>query len=460
VPRRLIPSLLGLLAAAALAPAAARATPAVAGEFPLGQPPGPLMAGPDGNMWVVLAGRPNDITMVTPAGAVTGYAAASISSPGGVAADASGNLWVTQIGGVARFAPASPTAATSYPVAAIGSSPQAIVLGPDGNLWTASRQSVIQIPPSNPAGAKTFSIPGMVNAVGIAAGGDGNLYVADAGGQLVRVTTAGVATVYPVGTEDQGVVGVTGGIGQQIAFTQEGSLGGMYLQGTFAAPQSLSGTPMGIAVGADQAYWIADASAASLTRLTAAAQSSTLPGFSAGSAPQYVAAGPNGTLWVSLAGSNRIGLVTGLQPPSSPVVPQLMGLPAGGGSSFYRTTVTPRTITHGGYATLNASVLAAASVTARVQLQTTGRRSGRRCIAQTPRNRGARACVLRAITRQTVRANVVPAGQGIATARLGGPRLPPGRYSIVVTAGNAVANASSSLRLTVVARPPRRRGAR
>ena len=96
--------------------------------------------------------------------------------------------------------PRTPTGAVAFPFSNLGD-PRAITTGPDGNLWTASSDLVFKI---STAGVKLneFGPFAGLSARGIARGGNGQLWVADASGSRAACssfTTAGVPTPYPIG---------------------------------------------------------------------------------------------------------------------------------------------------------------------------------------------------------------------------------------------------------------------
>lgn len=311
-----------VVAGAAVAmPQIAAAAPAVTGAFPVSGvgANNQIAAGPDGNIWVTLESATSDLARIAPDGTVTEFNPAAINGAVGIAAGPDGNLWVTQPNGVARFTPANPDAAVATVIPAIAD-PRGITAGPEDSLWTASGDKVVKIPAANPAGFTTLAGTGVVSARAIAAGGDGNLWVADFGGsQVVRVTGAGVGTVYPTGGGPQGIAA---GSGQQLGYTNQGSnphtVGRIQPGG---APQTTAvplADPFGMALAADGAYWIANFAEDSLGRLTAEGGYSTPAALPAGSGPRQVAAGPSDTVWVTLDTAEKVARVSGVAAPAPP----------------------------------------------------------------------------------------------------------------------------------------------
>jgi streptogramin lyase len=402
---------------AALAPAAASAAPTVDGEFPVSDTPKRLAAGPDGNVWVTVGGV---IAQITPAGEVTEFDPADVSTPNGITAGPDGNIWVTQSGAVVKVPPAAPLTATAYPISEI-TDPRAITVGPDGNLWTASGDQVIKIPPADPATHTAYTVTDL-SARDIASGGDGQLWVADFGGKrVVSVTTAGVATPYPVGG---GVQGIAAGPGTQIAYANPSvnpHTVGRLNPGGQPQTTDVPGTdPFGITLGADGAYWFAEFASGKVGRMTVDGAVTTLDGLSAGSGPRYIAAGPGNTLWVSLEASKKVARITGVEPPS-PVAPPP---PAGQGGDRVAPTIT-------GLAFARRAFRYRLSEDATVRLVVERVRTGRR-------KRGVGT-----LTRASAR--------GHNTVRLAGRigrRLTPGRYRVIATAKDAAGNLSRPARAT------------
>jgi streptogramin lyase len=313
--RHLRLALCAALGLAAIVASPAAAAPKVDGEFAVSGvgTNNELTLGPDGNMWVTLD-QTNDLAKITPDGTVTEYNPANITAPTGITTGPDGNLWVTQSGGVASFAPADPDAAVKFAIADITDA-RPIVTGPDGNLWTVSGANVIRFPAANPAGSTSF--PVLVAGRDIDAGGDGNLWVADFGSQVVSVTTAGVPTAYPTGA-GSGLQALAAGPAGQVAYADPTSnpqqVGRLESGGTPKTTET-PGDPFGVAFGADKAYWIPRFAAGDLVRLTTDGDETTLGGLSAGAGPRRIATGPNNTLWVTLDTANKVARITGVEAP-------------------------------------------------------------------------------------------------------------------------------------------------
>lgn len=166
-----------------------------------------VVAGPDGNLWVTESGgtspgNGNVVDRVTTAGVVTPYTTTVGAQPFGIATDGT-DVWFTEKG-LDRIAKIDPGTGTviEYPIVPTptGLQPEGIALGPDGNLWFTEygRNAIGKI---TPAGVITEYVINANSAqlIGITAGPDGNVWFVDALNNLVeKSTTAGVVTSYPL----------------------------------------------------------------------------------------------------------------------------------------------------------------------------------------------------------------------------------------------------------------------
>ncbi len=306
--------------ATALLVTPALAAPAIDGEFDV---PGigtnnKIVQGPDGNMWVTLseaAGK--EVAKVTPEGAVTSYDL-KIVTPSGIAVGPEGRIWVTSNGAVTSFNPADPEGTKkTTAVAEIGTS-HSIVKGPDGNMWVATEGKVLRIQASDPTKVEPFAVAGLSPKDIDVAGS--LLAVADSGGEprIVTLTTGGEVATYPIPGGSQGVAGTPGGL---IAFSQQGNapeqvglISPPTAQPLIETPGGI-GDPFGVALGSDEAFWFAMSGNDGVARLTPGGSLTLLNGFEKGSFPRQVAAGPGNTIWVTLDMVDKVGRISGLEPP-------------------------------------------------------------------------------------------------------------------------------------------------
>ncbi|HEX7291100.1 MAG TPA: hypothetical protein VF250_08250 [Conexibacter sp.] len=429
---------LAVLAAAVL-PGAAGAAPAVNGVFNLPARPKQLALGPDGNVWITLEGTSGNIARVRPDGTVDSFTSAAIVSPIGIVAGPDGQLWVTESGAVAHFSPSDPSAARRVDVAGLAAN--RIVVGSDGNLWTGSGDAVVRIRADETF--TSFRPTGLTGAKGIAAGGDGNLYVADfLGRQVVGVSTAGVATdVYPLAENPQEVAA---GAAEQIAVTMPSNLIGRFTppSRTVQNANVPLTDPTGIAFAPDGAYWAANFPRDTLTRMKPDGAVTTLTGFPSSSGPRHLTVGKGGTLWVGLETSSQVARVTGVVAPTPP--------PPGGVTQPRLTRVsTPAALRVGRSGTLRLTLSEDATVRIRFERKLPGRRTaGGRCVRPRRAPHGRRCKRFKRIGAQT-RAGVRGPNRLAIGGRIGRRTIPAGRYRLTITAGDAAGNVSRPVRRTL-----------
>ena len=307
---RVICAVLGLAVFAA-APASAKMK--VTGKFDVSGvgTNNEITKGPDGNIWVTLD-QTNDIARITPKGKVKEYDPANVANPAGIAKGPGQTLWVTQANGVAVFDPNDPDGAEAFTINDIAD-PRAIVRGPDGNMWTVSGQNVIKIPVDDPESAESF--PVLVAGRDIDRGKDGRLWVADFGGQVVRVKTDGTAKAYDTG-DGSGLQAIAAGPKGEVGYadpTSNPQIAGRIVDGKVKRFKT-AGDPFGVAYRA-KTYWMPRFATGDLLGLSAAKGKAGAPvGFGQSSGPRRIAKGPGKTLWVTLDGAEKVARVSGVEP--------------------------------------------------------------------------------------------------------------------------------------------------
>jgi streptogramin lyase len=335
--RSLVPKVLAPLAVAvavlALA-AGAGAAPKVTGHFALAEGEietnNKIVEGPEGNMWVTEHGAEKQLARVTPAGVTREFELGpEVEFPAGIAVGPDKNLWLTEEGAVVRVNPANPAEVKVFAIAAVKAG-ASIVTGPDGNLWVATTGAVLRFSTANPEGAKAFNITGLAPKDIDVAGSV--LAIADFEPRIVTVNTNG--TVSKETTIPGGSQGVAGGLNGQIGFSQQGTEPEQVgLLAPPAAPvlvNTPASDPFGVAFGSDDAYWTVLSAKDGVERVTAAGTASSVLGFPVGSMPRQIAAGPGNTMWVTLTNPGKvgeIGLISGLEPPTTPPPPTPTPLP-------------------------------------------------------------------------------------------------------------------------------------
>ena len=268
----------------------------VVAEYPLANPParpGAITAGPDDNLWFInYRGLAATIDRITTAGAVT-----------------------------------------EFPITTAGTYPNDITSGPDGALWFTENTSsgpmigritttgvITQFPVSQPNSGPFPSLPETLGS--IAAGPDGALWFTasfststpfgDAGGEIDRITTAGVVTKFAVPTY---VGDITSGPDGALWFTGEsgfsGSIGRITTAGVVTTfPVAGAADPLSITSGPDGNLWFTENQANKIGRITTAGVVTEFATPTADSSPAGITAGPDGALWFTELVGNKIGKIT------------------------------------------------------------------------------------------------------------------------------------------------------
>lgn len=461
-----------IAAAAVLVPAAVGA-PTLTGEFEVDGTPGRLAVDADGAAWVSVPSGTHDVARVAPDGTVTHVDLPDIAAVPGITRGPDGRMWAIGVAGVVSFVPADPLGtATFLPIPSLDTVDD-LTFGPGGRLYAVAtvgaenRMYIIDTGtlPGTLVNAGGTVVPGLQTPKGIAAGGDGKLYIGDFGGeQVVSFDPADAGVVaYPVGG---GVQGVAAGPGEQIAYTvPNNQVVGRLTPGGAPQPTTVpESDAFGITLAVDGAYWTPGFVNDTAVRFAADGTFTrpitfTNPGVPPG--PRHVAAGADGTVWYSLEfpgeTKGKVARIAGLEPPPPPPPPGGGGggTPPGGGATDpprpSLTAVTaPRTVKAGRAFVVRARLSAPAQLRIRLDRVLPGRRAaGGRCVAPRPSLRRARTCVrylrLRSFARQGAagvnRVTIAP------RTRVGALRV--GRYRVQVSARGQVPPATAWRSATV-----------
>jgi streptogramin lyase len=221
---------------------------------------GGLAAGPDSNIWFTsnsVNGSDEQIRVsrITPAGQVTEFPIPLSLAPGVTTqnelapreiASGAGALWLLSERGLVRV---SPEGQMSFlPIPQTTAAHVGLAFGPDGNLWAtyATRTSnpseprTLEVRRITPEGVvTTFPIPGTFvgheQAVGIASGPDGNLWIVN-GSRILRITKAGAVTEFPSGLPGlpygDGAEAITAGPDGNLWFTGRTAIGRITIGGS------------------------------------------------------------------------------------------------------------------------------------------------------------------------------------------------------------------------------------
>lgn len=215
------------------------------------------------------------------------------------------------IGKVTEFA--LPVANPGYPP-----NPDGIAAGADGNLWVAE-PGVNKIARVTPSGAITeFPVPGGMLPTAVTAGPDGNVWFAQRGG-VGSITPAGKVTLYKV---DGIISSITPGPDGNLWFTENfrGKIGRVTPSGQITLfniptrPGGSSSNPFTITAGPDGRLWFTESNvdANKIGWITTAGVFTEFSVPTAGS-PRGITAGPDGNLWfihASTSVEDRVAKIT------------------------------------------------------------------------------------------------------------------------------------------------------
>ncbi len=251
------------------------------------------------------------------------YALSGPSGANGITVGPDGNLWFTtldQSGGnlIGRITPSgtiTTTAASNaltQPTLATGGD---IAAGPDGEIWIAERDGnavgevaldlssqLTYLPPAANSG------PGQITAAP-----DGTLWFTEpAANQIAHVGADGTVVEFPTKSGSSGPYGIAVGPDNFIAFTEVNvnKIGVISEDGLtkveFPIPTA-SSLPASIVLGPDSAFWFTELGANKIGRMDFAGNVAEV---SVSSAPQAITLGPDGALYFTEPKANKIGRVT------------------------------------------------------------------------------------------------------------------------------------------------------
>jgi streptogramin lyase len=253
------------------------------------------------------------------------------SSPFGITGGPDGNVWFTEQG-LARFGklnpnlPPSATNPTEFSVIG-GTAPQDIIAGPEpGTLWIsdqgAGRLFKITDLGSNPPTVTQEPAP-VPGARGLAAGPDGDIWVAQSGGDVQRVKTDGTADGPAIPSGGSNLSSIAKGADGKFMWVTDQNNGPSALNNgliriSTASPFTTTpitigagSAPRGVTVASDGRVYFAESATEKIGRVNADGtgfqESSALP--TGVSDPEGVAFGQDGNLYVAIFNGSRVGQV-------------------------------------------------------------------------------------------------------------------------------------------------------
>jgi streptogramin lyase len=236
----------------------------------------------------------------------------------------------------------TPSAALAAPVGQIkefptgydkGQSHDPMAAGPDGAVWFTDRAGnrIGRITPDGTVRYFRRGLTPKAGPAGIAAGPDGNMWFAEANAnQIGKITPDGTITEYSAGiSSDAQPVKIAAGPDGNMWFTEvEGNrIGKITLDGKVTeydlprnpedyptdpdTPEEAKGPkPAGIAAGPDGNIWFTEIGGDRIGRITPDGDITEYPLGENLKVPANIAAGPDGALWFTKLGSGRIGRIT------------------------------------------------------------------------------------------------------------------------------------------------------
>jgi streptogramin lyase len=324
-PRHLL--ILSLVAGSALAPAAALAAPTIAeyGVGVSGATPKSMALASDGNVWFADDANHANIGRVTPAGTITEFnnGLSHDAHLGDLTAGA-GGLWVTETdkNNVARVTTGGSTSGTITEFSGGNhDKPVGIAAGPDGNLWIAAQGKGGAIIRMTTSGATTDFTTGLTtnsNPTDIVRGPDDNLWFTEAvGARIGRITPQGVITEIALGVGVGTPQDIAPGPDGNLWFTVNGTapaIGRITPTGVvtlFTAGLPVNSSPQDLVAGADGALYFTDSGANATGRITPQGTITTFAtGLSASAGLRGIAAGADGAVWFAEQARAAIGRLT------------------------------------------------------------------------------------------------------------------------------------------------------
>jgi virginiamycin B lyase len=227
-------------------------------ELPNTWVPEGLTIGPDGDLWFTAWESANPdgavaLGQMTLAGAITIFPLPEhATGPATITSGAEHNLWFTEspVGRIGRVALDGKV--LEYHLPRKGTLPAQIAAGPDGNIWFTENFSdrVARLTPKGQVTEFTLPVSGKYEA--IVAGSDGNLWIAvnrsgsapnSTAGAIVRVTTSGAATVFPV-PSGADVTGLIARRDSTLSFTERWVTGGATYIGSVTTAGQITETSL------------------------------------------------------------------------------------------------------------------------------------------------------------------------------------------------------------------------
>jgi len=189
--------------------------------------PNGITSGPDGRLWFTEQ-NVDKIGATTTTGSFTEYQITSGAYPLDITSGPDGNLWFTEFMGNKIGRMTTTGAFQEFSIPTKGSFPSGITTGPDGNLWFAE-QGVNQVGKITLTGSITeFPLPLCGGPYQLTSAPDGKLYIVCSGpsmlatgpSQIASLTTSGRPTYFEIPTAGASPIGIAMGGDGNLWFTE------------------------------------------------------------------------------------------------------------------------------------------------------------------------------------------------------------------------------------------------
>src|SRR2546422_322656 len=199
--------------------------------------------------------------------------------------------------------------------------PMSITTGPDGNLWYTDSDGVQVVRVTTSGVFTVYPMPAKTPSDkpdSITTGPDGNLwFTTGPGNSIDKLTTAGTLTEYPLPNLQSGPDGITVGPDGNLWFTEDlivgsafvGVIGKVTTSGVFTEyPVPPNSLPQQITVGPDGNLWFTDSGSNDIAEVSTGGSFIQNPLPTSNSFPNGITVGPDNNIWFTEVGSPpRVG---------------------------------------------------------------------------------------------------------------------------------------------------------
>ena len=324
--RRLLLLLFSTVALAGSEPALAASGVVTSYPIPVLTTPYAVAVGPDGKIWFADTGNHAGGPTVGRMTAAGGIAAADVvpmpfgALAGALVAGPDGNMWVLQDSYVNRVPVGVMSTAQidAFPLAHGTGGFQSIAVGPDNRLWHGWKTEVGTVTTAGALDSHGFNGVDQVSSI---ISGPGGMLWFGAGDHIVRMSTSGVigvADTFTLPAGNHSVYGVANGPDGNVWFTQNSpaGVGRVTPAGDFKIlpTPTANSLPFGIAAGPDGKMWFVenngDNVASVPTDATSGADIKEYPVGHTNAGLESIVAGPDCRMWFNLFNVSALGAVT------------------------------------------------------------------------------------------------------------------------------------------------------